>query len=424
MEVNRNTTSGNLAYKKTVIDVLPCDWTVRELGPLVTITSGESPYLFSFCDSGIPYFKVDQLNNSTKFLGSTYTDYFISASSKTVPRGSILFPKRGASIMLNKVRLLEEDGYMDTNVMALTPTGDINGNYLFYILSYLRLSSVADITSIPQINNKHIIPFQVPCPPLAEQYAIADALSDVDELLAGLDAVISKKRIIKQATVQQLLTGKIRLPGFSGEWKTKRLGELGDFSKGYGIKREDISDAGLPCIRYGELYTRYENYILNVASRVPPSVALDALPIRTGDLLFAGSGETAEEIGRCAVYLGQETAYAGGDIVVLTPSEQSSIYLGHLMNCSTVSMEKARMGQGDAIVHISASNLAQIQLKLPSFVEQQAIATVLYDMDVEIAALERRREKTHVIKQGMMQALLTGKVRLAKPNSAMEGLTC
>ena len=127
------------------------------------------------------------------------------------------------------------------------------------------------------------------------------------------------------------------LQRFSGEWEAIRLKELGQFSKGRGIKRDDISDEGLPCVRYGELYTRYQDYILKVASRIPQDVAETALPIRTGDLLFAGSGETAEEIGRCAAYLGEEQAYAGGDVIVLTPSGQNSVYLGHLMNHPIVS---------------------------------------------------------------------------------------
>ena len=251
-------------------------------------------------------------------------------------------------------------------------------------------------------------------PSIEEQRAIAKVLSDVDGLINALDALIAKKRAIKQATMQQLLTGKTRLPGFSGAWETKRLGKLGTFSKGRGIKRDDVSDDGVPCIRYGELYTRYQDYILKVVSRIPPGVAETALPIKTGDLLFAGSGETAEEIGRCAAYFGEEQTYAGGDVIVLTPSGQNSIYLGHLMNSPTVSAQKARMGQGDAVVHIYINNLAQVQIELPPIAEQRAIATVLSDMDAEITALEHRRDKTIAIKQGMMQQLLTGKVRLLK----------
>ena len=196
------------------------------------------------------------------------------------------------------------------------------------------------------------------------------------------------------------------------------MGEIGTFSKGRGIKRDDVTDDGLPCIRYGELYTRYHNYVTTPVSRISPTVAQTALPIQTGDLLFAGSGETAEEIGRCAAYLGNEQAYVGGDTIVLTPSGQDSMYLGHLMNHPLVATQKARFGQGDAIVHISAQNLARVKIVLPPIEEQRAIATVLSDMDVEITTLERRREKAKQIKQGMMQQLLTGRIRLVESPEA------
>ena len=207
---------------------------------------------------------------------------------------------------------------------------------------------------------------------------------------------------------------------FSGEWETKQLKELGQFSKGRGIKRDDVSDEGLPCIRYGELYTRYQDYILKVVSRIPPSVAATALPIKTGDLLFAGSGETAEEIGRCAAYLGEEQAYAGGDVIVLTPSGQNSIYLGHLMNSPIVSTQKARLGQGDAVVHIYINNLAQVQIELPPITEQNAIAEVLSDVDGLLNALEALIAKKRAIKQAVMQQLLTGKTRLPGFSGAWE----
>ena len=207
---------------------------------------------------------------------------------------------------------------------------------------------------------------------------------------------------------------------FGGEWETKQLKELGSFFKGRGIKRDDVSDEGLPCIRYGELYTRYQDYILDVASRIPPNVAATAVPIKTGDLLFAGSGETAEEIGRCAAYLGKEQAYAGGDVIVLTPSGQNSIYLGHLMNSPIVSAQKARLGQGDAVVHIYINNLAQVEIELPPITEQNAIAEVLSDVDGLLNALEALIAKKQAIKQATMQQLLTGKTRLPGFSGAWE----
>jgi len=294
-----------------------------------------------------------------------------------------------------------------------------NPRFVFYsLLQNASRIKAASTGLIPGLSRSDILDQKLPLPTSSsEQDAIAGALSDVDGLIGALEKLIAKKRAIKQAAMGQLLTGKTRLPGFSGKWTRCTLADLGKFSKGRGIKRGDVSDDGVACIRYGELYTRYHNYVLSPVSRIPSTVASTALPIKTGDLLFAGSGETAEEIGRCAAYLGTEEAYAGGDIVVLTPAGQNSFYLGHLMNHETVARQKARMGQGDAVVHISARNLAQIEIDLPPAEEQNAIASVLSDMDAEIAALERRRDKVRQIKQGMMQQLLTGRIRLVKPQT-------
>ena len=197
------------------------------------------------------------------------------------------------------------------------------------------------------------------------------------------------------------------------DWKVKALNDLGSFIKGKGIKRDDVTDDGLACIRYGELYTRYNNYIDSPASRIPESVARTSQPLQTGDLLFAGSGETAEEIGKCVAYLGEEEAYAGGDIVILRPVGQNSLYLGHLLNHPVVAEQKARYGQGDAVVHISARNLAMVKLPLPpTKKEQEAIAEALSDVDGLIAALDKLIAKKRAIKQAAMQQLLTGKTRL------------
>ena len=234
----------------------------------------------------------------------------------------------------------------------------------------------------------------------------------MDALIAAQDKLITKKRAIKTAAMQQLLTGKQRLPGFSGEWEVKRLGDIGLFSKGHGIKKDEVLMQGIPCVRYGEIYTRHNDYVREFFSFVSREVASLALRLREGDLLFAGSGETAEEIGKCVAFLGKVEAYAGGDIVALSPSRQNSMYLGYLMNHSSIVNQKARMGQGDAVVHISATNLAKVEFRLPSLEEQTAIATILSDMDADIAALEARRAKTQAIKQGMMQELLTGRTRL------------
>jgi len=251
-----------------------------------------------------------------------------------------------------------------------------------------------------------------PLPPLPEQRAIADALGDVDALLGALDQLIAKKRDLKQAAMQQLLTGQTRLSGFHGEWQMKRLGDLGVFLKGSGVKKDESQSGTLPCIRYGEIYTRHNNYIKIFHSFISAEVAQSARLLKKGDVLFAGSGETKEEIGKCVTLVDDVEAYAGGDIVILRPQAVDPVFLGFCLNTPAVNRQKASRGQGDAVVHIGPSALADIALNLPPLCEQTAIAEVLKDMDTEMAGLEQRRYKTYALKQGMMQELLTGKTRL------------
>ncbi len=396
------------------------------LGEVTRWLSGGTPNrsVSKYWEGEIPWISASTLKTSEISESDQHlSPEGVIAGSKMAPVGSTLFLVRG-SALYNEIRagLVVKPVCFNQDVKALIPNPNIFPKFLTYSLlgrneDLLKLVSTAS-NSTGVLDTKLVQAFEILLPPLSEQRAIAAALSDADGLIRALDALIEKKRAIKQAAMQQLLTGKKRLPGFEGEWEVKRLGEVGSFAKGRGIKRDDVTDEGSPCIRYGELYTRYHNYITTPVSRIPPAVAQTALLIQTGDLLFAGSGETAEDIGRCVAYLGDEQAYAGGDIVVLTPSGQNSIYLGYLMNHPLVTAQKARLSQGDVIVHISATNLAQVEINLPPIDEQRAIAAVLSDMDTEIAALERRRDKAEQVKQGMMQELLTGRTRLIDPLEA------
>jgi type I restriction enzyme S subunit len=132
----------------------------------------------------------------------------------------------------------------------------------------------------------------------------------------------------------------------------------------------------------------------------------------------AGSGETKEEIGKCAAFVSDLDAYAGGDIIILRPEEADSVFLGYFLNTTPINRQKASRGQGDAVVHISSSALAAIRCRVPNPREQTAIAEVLTDMDTELSTLEQRRETTRAIKQAMMQELLTGKTRLVPAEAA------
>jgi type I restriction enzyme S subunit len=197
------------------------------------------------------------------------------------------------------------------------------------------------------------------------------------------------------------------------DWNVKELYEIGTFAKGKGIRKSDVLDDGIPCIRYGEIYTKHDEYIKSFHSYISDEDASKAKILKSGDILFAGSGETKEEIGKCVAFLNQFEAYAGGDIVILSPLETDSKFLGFQLNSKSVNKQKAKRGQGDAVVHIYSSGLSEIKIPLPpTLKEQRAIAGALSDVDALIAELDALIEKKQQIKKGAMQQLLTGNKRL------------
>ena len=197
------------------------------------------------------------------------------------------------------------------------------------------------------------------------------------------------------------------------DWLISNIGSLGNFSKGHGVRKDEATSGELPCIRYGEIYTHHSDIVRTYNSRISLEVAKTSKKLKKGDLLFAGSGETKEEIGKCIAFLEEEEAYAGGDIVILSPNQGSSRFFGYLFNSSIIVQQKASKGQGDAVVHISSTALSTIKIPLPpTKAEQDAIAAALSDADALIESLVQLIEKKRLIIQGTMQELLTGKKRL------------
>ncbi|MBU9556487.1 restriction endonuclease subunit S [Burkholderia multivorans] len=396
-------------YKQTEVGVIPEDWDVLPLGGHVRITSGESPSLIQFSDEGQPYFKVEQLGNDTKYLGNDSTPYHF-LRGRTVPKGSVVFAKRGAAIALNRIRIFSDDAFMDTNLMALTSVGSLDPEFIYYKLAHIGLEKFADTTSVPQINNKHINPLRFPFPLLPEQSAIATALSDVDALLSSLDALIAKKRDIKQAAMQQLLTGKTRLPGFKGEWEVKKIGEFTDCTAGGtpSTLRDDFWGGDIRWMNSGELNFRRvyevegritEAGLINSSTKlIPPGCVLIGL---------AGQGRTRGTVAMNYVELCTNQSIAA----IFPNSSFSTEYLYQNLDSRYEELRGLSSGGGGR----GGLNLALIKgldIPFPSIAEQTAIAEVLSDMDAELAALEARRAKTRLLKQGMMQELLTGKTRL------------
>ena len=416
-------------YKRTEAGVTPDDWCVSSLGLLLVEppSYGINAPAVPFDGSRPTYIRITDIGNDGRFRPSPRVSVNAGGDARfLLGLGDLVFARTGASV--GKSYLYDpKDGPLVFAGFLIRVTPDASRLLPAYIAYYVQtghywnwVANNSARSGQPGINSREYCSLHVPLPPLPEQLAIAAFLSDVDELIGSLEALLAKKRSIKQAAMQELLTGRTRLPGFGEEWEMRRLGNLGTFSKGRGIKRTDLRETGVGCVRYGELYTRYENYVAKPVSKVPQDIADTALPIRRGDLMFAASGETPDEIGICVAYVGSQPAYAGGDIIVLRASGQDAVYLAHLLNAPVAVRQKTQMAQGDAVVHIRADHLAAIEIPLPPLPEQRAIATILSDMDAEIAALDCRLDKTRAIKQGMMQQLLTGSIRLPIPDDDTE----
>ncbi len=245
-------------------------------------------------------------------------------------------------------------------------------------------------------------------PTIEEQQAIAEVLSDVDGLINALDALIAKKRAIKQATMQQLLTGKRRLPGFSGEWEAKRLGDIFSIRAG-SSKSQYVTQGGRYIIvdmgsvaTDGQLiiskFTDYEGDFLKEGDLVMPKDDI-------------GGGKI---IGKVA-YIDANDLYVLGDhVYALRLIGGFPKFFSYLINGYETNSSLRRKVGGSAQLGLSRKAVEDQEVPIPNFDEQRAIATVFTDMDTAITALEQRRDKTIAIKQGMMQQLLAGKVRLVK----------
>jgi restriction modification system DNA specificity domain protein len=194
-------------------------------------------------------------------------------------------------------------------------------------------------------------------------------------------------------------------------WKIKKLGEIGVFFKGKGVPKNKITDTGFKCLTYGDLYTKYDFVIEGVKSFIDKETALISQEIRYGDICFAGSGETLEDIGKCATFIDDEIGYAGGDIIVFR-TEQNPIVMSYLLNSDIAKKQKFSMGQGHSVVHIYSSQLEMLKLPLPPLEEQEKIAEILLTCDKGIRLTTQIITQLKQRNQGLAQQLLTGEKRV------------
>lgn len=282
--------------------------------------------------------------------------------------------------------------------MSLTPREAIYGEYLFYWLGHKGLAQFADVTSIPQINNKHITPLRVQFPEdPEEQRKIAKALADADALIDSLEQLLTKKRQIKQGAMQELLTGKRRLPGFTGEWKTASLGQIAKVKTGSMNNQDKVDDGEYPFFVRSQSVERIDVFTHDCEAILVPGEG--------------GIGSIFHYIqGRFALH---QRVYGITDF----SDEVLGRFLFFFMRVffGAHAMENSVKATVDSL---RLPTFLNFELRLPPTKDEQtAIVEVLSDLESAVEALELRLTKARALKQAMAQALLTGRIRLVEPTA-------
>ncbi|KGW39541.1 restriction endonuclease subunit S [Burkholderia pseudomallei] len=407
-------------YKQTEVGAIPEDWAVSPLGRLVTsVEYGSSAK--SSSKGSMPVLRMGNLQGGKiDWSDLVYTDDEREIAKYALCSGDVLFNRTNTIDLVGKTSIYrgEQPAIFAGYLIRLKAKRDLlDSRFLNYTLNTelakkysLKVLSIA--VGQANINGQKLRTYPIPHPPTTvEQSAIATALSDVDALLSSLDAVIAKKRDIKQAAMQQLLTGKTRLPGFEGEWTVKRFDQLANIRSG-GTPSTTVSrfwDGGIPWCTPTDI-TRLGGgkYLLDTSRQITS----EGLSNSSAELIPASSVVMTSRatIGECAINLKPVTTNQGFKNFV--PFEDTDVnFLYYLLQ--TQKQGFIQLCAGSTFLEIGKTQLAAYKVHLPSTkAEQTAIAEVLSDMDAELSALEARRDKTRLLKQGMMQELLTGKTRL------------
>ena len=384
-------------YKQSDVGIIPEDWVVLSLSEI-----GDSLIGLTYQPSKVRKYGTLVLRSSNIQNGLLCFDNNVFVETKIPERikvrpGDILICTRNGSR-----KLIGKSAIIDERATGMT-FGAFMGVFRSDQGQYLRHMFKSDIfkkqinehlgATINQITSKSLKSFKVPLPQKnQERIKIADVLNNVDELVVGLDQLIAKKRNLKQATMQQLLNGKIRLIGFKKKWLELQLKEITKPQKGQLITKNTIVDGDIPVIAGGQQPSCYHAQ----ANRNGKTITISASGAYAGYIAFHKTPIFASD---CST-ISESNTYSIEFLYYSLLLKQKQIYAAQT---------------GGAQPHIQPKELGPILIKIPEDLnEQNAIATVLSDIDLEISKLEIRRNKIQNIKKAMMQELLTGKTRLMK----------
>jgi type I restriction enzyme, S subunit len=409
-------------YKQTDVGVIPENWKSTTVQGLAASTRnaivggpfGSDLVSLDYVDDGVPVIRGQNLG--LQYISGNFV-FVTSTKAKSLEANlarpdDIVFTQRGSLGQVSIVPKVPYDRYLiSQSQMKLTVDQETADPLFFYYVfsssqqqDCIRQNTIQ--TGVPHINLGILRGIPVQFPPFPEQCAIATALSDVDALISSLDKLIAKKRDIKQAAMQELLTGKRRLPGFSGAWERKRIEDVFTIFVGRS-KRDQIVDGGRYWVADMGSVSTEGRLIVSKTTNCHDDF------LRFGDLIMPkddiGGGNIIGKVG----YIDIDKTYVLGDHVFALRSKLGmSLFFSYVINGYKMNSELRKKVSGSAQLGISKKSVQEQEIPYPTVEEQAAIATVLTEIDAELTALVQKRDKTKAIKQGMMQELLTGRVRL------------
>lgn len=414
-------------YKQTEVGVIPEDWDVKALGGISSIYRGASPRpidspMWFDEKSHIGWVRISDVTKSKTRLQETTQKLSEQGvrHSRYVPRGSLIMSicaTVGRPIVTD-IDVCIHDGF----VVFEKP--QVSQPFLYHVLKALESSwsKSGQTGSQMNLNTGIINPTKIPLPPTkAEQEVIAEALSDADALIESLEQLIAKKLHLKQGTMQELLTGKKRLPGFNGEWAVMRLGDVADPNQkwsftggpfGSNLKSSDYTDDGVRIIQLqnigdGEFHN--DSAVFTSPEKADELLSCNIYP---GEIILSKMGDP---VARACIIPPHHERYlmcSDGIRLAVNPKRFNTYFVYISINAPDFRTRAENAGTGSTRKRIGLTELRNLELLCPELFEQTAIATCLSDMDTDIAALETQLAKTRSLKQGMMHNLLTGKIRL------------
>jgi len=335
---------------------------------------------------------------------------------KIFRKGQILFPTRNPH--LRRTVLASFDGICGEKTLTLESNEEFLVSkfipFLFHSDSFYNHTTGAIVGSTnPHVRWRDVADYEFLLPPKDQQAQLAD-------LLWSMDGVIEREKYLSnnlKTNLDLLIENEIHGIDISGKTikmvieelsiKTKvvTLNSLGVFLKGKGIAKSDVVDSGIPCVRYGELYTKHHRVIRKYYSFIDRATADQGFRLERNDIMFAGSGETINEIGKSASFVDDLEVYAGSDTIVFRPKEMNGFYLGYLMNSQLVRKQLNKLGTGATVMHIYQSDIKKIKVPLINIENQKAIASKLEQFTSNIELVDLKIKSSQSLQKSIINQI-------------------